>query len=117
MIEKIEVGKKYENGYQAVEVLYVGENIVLYKYDNGTESYIHTKHALEHWNEIERETITLTEYICDVGFTRFLTEDKECITQGGIENDLDEVYLPDKCHKAPNARSYKVYADTLEPVR
>jgi len=121
MIDKIEVGKKYLDGYgKKVIATAVGENFALYKLVDECGEWNHSvEYVLEHWNEIERETITLTEYVCRYGNIRFLTDDLEFVScfkfeQKVLKKTLDaEGY---KCHKAPNARSYRVYADTLEPV-
>ena len=116
MINKIEVGKKYKKNSDIVEVVYIGADALVYKKEDKKEGFCFKQLALTNWNEIEQETITLTEYVCDDGCVAFLTENKEYISLGNIENNLVEMYLPEKCIKAPNARSYRVYADTLEPV-
>ena len=119
MIDKIEVGKKYEYGLETITVTYKSEQLVVYKYlKNKMESATSTNYALKKWNEIERETITLTEYVCDSGAILFLTDNFMYIDFYEVKNRLKGISFKDikKCHKAPNARSYKVYADTLEPV-
>ena len=89
----------------------------MYKYEIGIEIQITLEGALRQWNEIVRETITLTEYVCDGGYVRFLTDDLRFISFHGMQpKKLNIVDYKDKCHKAPKARSYKVYADTLELV-
>jgi len=118
MIDKIEVGKKYKYGLETITVTYKSEQLVVYKYlKNERECTTSTNYALKKWNEIERETITLTEYVCNCGRTGWLTDEKEFIEFSNTGNTLNgSIAYPNKCHKAPNARSYKVYADTLEPV-
>jgi len=120
VINKIEVGKKYIYADDVIEVLAVGKEKVFYVYeekedDNEFVKYI--KIALKDFEEIERETITLTEYVCDGGYTIWLTPDFKYVTFFGNQNGLFEVIYKEKFIKAPNARSYKVYADTLEPVK
>jgi len=121
MIDKIEVGKKYKHGLGIIEVLGIGREKVFYEYidkENQNELTKYIYHALENWNEIERETITLTEHICDNSCIIFLTNDFKYIALHTTKpNNLIEIQYKEKCIKAPNARSYKVYADTLEPVK
>jgi len=122
MIDKIEVGKKYIYSYDVIKVLAIGKEKVFYEYEvkkeNQNEFTKYIDHALKNWNEIERETITLTEYICDNSCIIFLTNDFKYIALYTTKpNKLIEIQYKEKCIKAPNARSYKVYADTLEPVK
>jgi len=123
MINKIEVGKKYMYDYDVIEVLAVGKEKVFYEYtekEDEPEFIKYISYALEHWNELERETITLTERVCRYGNIRFLTEDLEFVSCSKFEQKVLKKTLDAegyKCHKAPNARSYKVYADTLERVK
>ena len=62
---------------------------------------------------VERETITLTEYICDNSCIIFLTNDFKYIALYTTKpNNLIEIQYKEKCIKAPNARSYKDNSDT-----
>ena len=121
MIYKIEVGKKYIYAYDVIEVLAVGKEKVFYAYEekeNDNEFVKYIKIALKDFEELDRETITLTEHICNYGAVNFLTNDLKLICYYSNEkNKLIEIQYKEKCIKAPNARSYKVYADTLEPVK
>jgi len=119
MIDEIEAGKTYldEKGEKVVTTA-VGEKTFLYKYTGKPAEWSSTiDFGLKRWNEIERETITLTEYVCVGSVTEWLTPDFKYIDFCRNQNILNPVNYPEKCHKAPNARSYKVYADTLEPVK
>jgi len=118
MIDKIEVGKKYIYIYEVIEVLAVGKEKVFYKYTEKENEFVkYIKIALKDFEEIERETITLTEYVYDYGSTVWLTPDFKFIAfVSNNPNKLVDASCKEKCHKAPDARSYKVYADTLEPV-